>query len=561
MSDLAVQLNALVVKLRQPSLDLKDRKSKFAAVSYYLPLIKNRQNLWLVLQELSLSPNLFEGGGIADIPLISYAVDSVSYAQERKSQVTAPTLTTKQWEAEMTQVAFNLPPLFGMIITAGLVNANVPIVPELLKLVDAVSQSPDMIPAIAACLVRAQWSYRFTKKNFSQIRHSTELLAVVVNQLLYTQQSVNLSTPPISTELGGWSRLISGLLTAQPFQVLLEFLDTLQIFVRTLVSLHELPEAMKPVFFGVLIQLEGVVDQILANPALHHEQRALLVIATLEILQPLGFVVEEVGSKFESYQFVYNACLDALGSRNFAARAIAVLGKPWSCGQTVKSIVSAGDLVFFFSLSEQLMPVLPPVDAEQLVLQIAHRFIDHYEVASVYEAAHSVMLAYLATHPGFKYSSSLTAVGYFDQVMQLFPKRLNSMQFQTAVGAIMKAVDAHAANHVLQALFNSAKMSMPGQRLPWQSQPARDPASTAPTLRSALVAALLHAAADNCEPADLQRWLTLISPMVPQPYSLACKEEREFMIKDFSDVVTSLKNEVVDVGIKWFFNGGWASKL
>lgn len=561
MSDLAVQLNALVVKLRRPSLNLEDRKSKFAAVSYYLPLIKNRQNLWLVLQELSLSPNLFEGVGISDIPTICYAVDSISYAHERKTQVTAPTLTVKQWELELTRITYSLPPLLGMIVIAGLVNANIPVVTELLRLVDSVYQSPDMIPAIAACLVRAQWSYRFTKEHYFQLKCSTNLLAVVANELLYTQRSVRLDTPPITTDLGGWSRLISGLLTVQPFEVLLQFLESLQIFVRTLVSQHESPEVMKPVFFGALIQLEGVVDQILANPALHHEQRSLLVIATLEILQPLGFVMEEVGSRFDSYQFVYNACLDTLSSGNSAVRAVAVLGKPWAYGQRVSSPVSAGDLTFFFSTSEQLMPVLPAVEAEQLVLQIAHRFIDQCEIVSVFEAAHSVMLAYLATHPVFEYTKSLTAVRYFDQVMQLFPMRLNATQFQTAVGAIMRAVDSSAAKYVLQTLFSSAKMSIPGYRISKHLPSSPDTIPTAPTLRSALVAALLHAAADNCEPADLQQWLALISPMVPGPYSSACQEEREYMIKDFSDVVTSLRNEVEDVGIKWFFQEGWASKL
>lgn len=552
-----------VLALRRPSNNDSERRYKLQLFSYMLTLVKNPQNIWVLVQEISLSPGLFTGGDLAGN--CEYATDAVASAVYQKNRISDPTLSPENWEKCLIDAAYSVPPLIGLIITSALAslgkaNYNT----QVIAFANVVSVDPSLVGSVISCVSRTP----LTLDQYSEL--PCDSMVVTLTRLIYTPANLDLNSPLMAAHLGAYSNLLKNLLIFSSVPILRDYLTAAQLFVRTLIA-HNLPaDEMKTFFFGVIMQLEGVCSQIIRSPfrvseshvakLQAEELRSGLAVEVLQILQPLGYVSNTVGTQFESYQFVFNSCLDTLcmgpAVKRHCGEALLALGQHWAYAQPLTaSDAAAGDLVFLFEVAEQLIPALEPRDAELGVLSIARRFIvppRHNTVdvfhTNVFEASHSVMLAFLATHHTSRFSKRNMAMDYFAEVMQLFPVFLNGTQLRTAVLTVLSSLEKPDVDNALEHVFTAAKRSMPGTMIPHADAEDKLNANP-PTVRSALVSTLLHGVSRFYHNFELARWLELISPTLPSVYSEGTRVERQYMLKDFADVSTSGE----DPAVLWWF--------
>jgi len=545
--DLSSQLNTVVLGLRSGSKTHADRVAKLKHVAFYLPQVGNPQNVWLLLHELALSPGLLDG-----LDTVLFATDAMTFAANRKARISDPRLPFADWEAAIVRTAYHLPPLFGLIVLSGLCAQGSSREDALPQFVMEVAQNPEMAVLAAGCLSRAQWSpkVRAVFPVLSPACRSLLLSAIV--KVVYSPETIKLTS---LDDFGGWSRTLARLLELAPFAELAQFLDTLHLFLRTAVTYNSL-DALKKLAFGVTIQLEGLMAQLVANRELG-EHRQYILGGVVRALQPLAFVIEAVGSQFNSYQFVFYSVVDTLQALAPPARIqiLRLLGDHWGYGKAVDSDVAAGDLLFFLEICEPLVSTLSHAESEAFVVPIAERFLDPIPPKitlgpAVFEAAHSVMLAYLATHPTRRFTKSRAALAYFDKLVSLFPAYVSGRQLKSAVAAILRAVSLDQTAQVLDRLFLLAKQTIPGT-------PIKSGEGEPPTLRAALVSTLLYGVTQYTPAPQMAVWLHHIGSMVPEPYSPSSQAERDFLIQNFRDVVTNL-GDVSGVGIRWFFGEGWS---
>lgn len=558
-----MDVKSAVFLLRQPSKDDSARRYKLQLFAYVLTLVKNPQNIWLLVQELSLSPGLFSEGDLASN--CEYATDAVASAVYQKNRITDPTLSAKNWEKCLMDAAYSVPPLIGLIIASALASLGKPKYnSEVVAFANVVSTDPMLVDSAIACISRVTLSL----DQYSALPCDKMVVALV--HLVYRPANLDLSSPMMSSHLGAYSKLLKNLLVFSNVQILRDYLVAAQMFVRTLIAQNISAEDIKTFFFGIIMQLEGVCSQIIRSPFRNNEShiaklqaeqlRCGLAIDVLQILQPLGYVSSKVGTQFESYLFVLNSCFDTLcmgpRAKNHCSEAVRALSQHWAYGQPLSaSDAAAGDLVFLFEVSEQLIPTLDALDAELGVLSIARRFIvppRHNTVdvfhTNVFEASHSVVLAFLATHHASNFPKRNMALAYFAEVMQLFPVFLNGSQLRTAVLTVLSSLEKPDIDNALKQVFNAAKKSIPGMLIP-HADPDDKLSTNPPTVRSALVSTLLHGVSRFYHNFELEKWLEIISSTLPPIYSEGTRVERQYMLKDFADVATSGE----DPAVLWWF--------
>lgn len=368
------------------------------------------------------------------------------------------------------------------------------------------------------------------------------------------------------------------------------------IAMRGLVVNPNLWNTLKPLYFGVLIQLRAVASTILHRrgfPVIYLAEKAL------KVLQPLHFIIEELGV-FETYNYVFHVCVDTILETQFAPNSVQfqdfVLTLVGSCNPgAIDNQVGRGNIVFALDLVEMLVPKLPSRLWDQTVYPFINEFlqpvpgVDISTTKRALESAHSVMLSHLSNAVNIDRPETFTkeqhnSLGdqlrhYFSIVTNLFPTVLSHQQYTLTVRTIAKAVtnpvtfDEARVDLLLMALFEKAKTTIPGIRLPEQakwgealeldkyeedgkSSPLEDNIEP-PTIRAVVVSNLVHVL-PLLDRAKFQFWLNRCAELAPKlTFSPMAAAESEYIHKQLQYMISNeLDLSLADQGIQWLFSRG-----
>lgn len=537
-------------------------------MAYILPTIRNSRNLQLVMAEAARSSFLFES-----VESVSFFIDGMYAALLHKRRISDPTISYDEFCDTVYYEASSCPVLPGLATLCALAMVK-PLHPR--RVNRQIIRNSNALPVElwklgVVALSKAKFVLDLQVCELLPLQHIFPALL----SLMYPDHGRFNTQSTVFIEFGSYSHLMAACLECLPQEYLYEYLTTTKTYVGAVVSEYAQSEALnsyKALFFGVSIQMQGLCSHIL------HDRRlpaADLAHNMLLILQLFGFVIEEVGSGVEAYEFVYNLCLDALteSNRRYANATVVDLSFNWE-RRNASLPVDRGALLFFLETAEKLLHTLEAEILELHVLVVAKFYLGDKSLADaqtlrpLIEASHAFMLGYLnlATNPLARntlYSerTEKTMIAYFDEVLALFPLVLNHNQFRIAVDSVINALsfatpyESHVPGYVLDRLFQVSKATIPGVPIP-TSDIAAPTTEQPPSLRSVYVAAFIRAIPQLCAQHEFKHWLGLLNTMLPAEYSEAARKESQYIRQTISDMVTNLDLSLADIGINYWFQQG-----
>lgn len=641
--DITLNVDRIVRELRNARHTDKFRLLQEAI--YYLPSLRNEKNIPLLAVEILNSP-LY----LPDLQSGITLIDAFESACMRKFQISDPTIPFEEWldymfvgsysilaaatNASSTNNIHNnsslwriMPLLCGLIIAVHKIKEHHPqrmsknlqrLSTQLQFLFSTVvnpvigdtADPNDSVVQIAVVCISRAGSAAMDPEPFGQI----SIMALPITLMVFYQSDIRLSGIPapdslMMAQLSSVSLFIQRFAEHRhpPLNDLDELLNRLTSLAGSIYRQAEalqisrngasnagqaglqvdpnLWNTLKPLCFGILIQLRGVASSLL------HRRRfpiAYLAKKTLRALQPIHFIIEELGI-FETYSFVFHVCVDVILESSSVGFIdddfiLSLLG-PCNPG-ALASQVSRGSIVYTLDLLEMLVPKLSPELWDRIVFPFINEFLQPYPGLALnvskhtLESAHSVMLSYLsnAVGAGFRGASSSREIlktqlpHYFNIVTNLFPVVLSHQQYTLTVSTIAKAVtnpvtynDA-AVDRFLNALFIKAKTTMPGIPLPEQQHdvdtsvngqdvPETSPgANDPPTIRAVAVSNLIHIL-PLLNRSKFEIWLEKCAELTPKiSYSPTVTLETEYLHKQLENMISQeLDLVVADYGIRWWF--------
>lgn len=559
--DLTVSLSGLVQVLQK---DDFSRDSAVRHLVYVLPLIKNPQNISLTLASAA------KAGVSRSLSEATYLINGISAAARRKQEVSNPTIPYEEFVEHITNLCTVLEPVFSLCVLTGILLGGAP---DHLKhriegiIIDlsqefSFKKEPDYLAIVP--LAKAQ----FVLSDEAKSRLPSSLLLKPALRIVYNPASIVDTTleSEAFNDFGAYSHLIGNCLRTADLASIFHYLDVVDSFCRMAAAAF-FPDAIqryKMLIFGVSLQIQGLCVQLLHN---RHLPAPKLARRILTIIQSVAFVLEELGGKFDALQFFTNFCFDVLLETGGLEPSYLVqdLGANW-WDLDVMDVRGRGRLLYMFETAEKLLPVLRPEVINGVILPAAQHYLtpagDGIYTRPVLEAAHSLMLAYLANSIGplakvlSPDSAAIAIDKYLDKLLLLYPGVFTWAQFRTALDAILKAMappnpcEAELRQSVLSRLFLKAKSVMPGTLMPDGDD------NGPPTLRAAWVAALITAMPPLCQAHEFALWIDRVDAMIPESYNDIVHRERRWIIGQIKDSVVDLDLHLADVGIRYWFDRG-----
>lgn len=567
--DISRDLEHLVRGLRgQPSSSAKDLVGRAV---YYLPSIKNENNVGLLAFELISSPIVLPVG---DSTLSDglYLVDAFSSAAQRKAQVSNATVPPVEWNYRLLTLASNMPLVESWRT-----------VPMLVALIQSQTLSPDHSKIAEQLLANTVAAHMVTANHISKmicISVSRIVLLVSQPQILLSEVLFDIATsllylgPLESPEKDIIYQNLSGLshviklcietsITSYHIDEFLNHMDSygekLNQWCLNLPPSRELPwTKLKTSLFGICLQLEGLAMLMLHRPTFN-QSKSYFASKILRILSSFYFIITALGQgDFDSYQFVYNVAIDCLDDPTDCI--IALCGK---CNLGAVNPIEISRITYLLDFFEAALTKSSDSVVEDTVVPITRRFLvpkRHVRTdfpipeVGVLESAHSVMLAYLSS----KTRPPHIIRNYLEIVLSLFPGLLVSTQFTLAIATIVRAVSQDPAllNEFLGMLFLKSKAALPGIPLKAQKNDNSDENNRPPTVRAVFINCLIHAL-PFLEISDFERWLNTTAGLFRggPAYSNLVVAEQQFLECQLWNMLSGeLGQTLADVGIRWWYN-------
>lgn len=559
--DLTASLSGLVQLLQKADFQ-QDTVVKHLV--YVLPLIKNPQNISLVLAAAS------KARLIRSLSEATFLINGISAAARRKQEISNPTIPYEEFVEHIANLCTVLDPIFSLCVLTGILLGGAPdhlkhriegIIVDFSQTFTFKNES-DYLAIVP--LAKAQ----FVLSEDAKASLPSSLLLRPALRVIYNPAAIVDSTLASDSfnDFGAYSHLIGNCLKTADLAAISHYLDVVDSFCRTAAAVY-FPDAVqryKMLIFGVSLQIQGICVQILHN---RHLPAPKLARRILTVIQSVAFVLEELGGKFDALEFFTNLCFDVLLETGGPEPSYLLqdLGRNW-WDLDVMDVRGRGRLLYMLEIAEKLLPVLKPDVINGIMLGAAEYYLtpvgDGIYTRPVLEAAHSFMLAYLANSIGplakvLSADSAAIAIDqYLDKLLLLYPGVFTWAQFKTALNAILTAMappnpcEAELRQSVLNRLFLKAKSVMPGTLMPEGDD------NGPPTLRAAWVAALITAMPPLCQADEFQVWMDRVDSMIPGSYNDIVHRERRWIIGQIQDSVVDLDLHLADVGIRYWFNRG-----
>lgn len=538
---------------------------------FYLPSVRNVNNVGLLLGELLFSKEVFKIPGESELRLISHLYDGFYYSIDRKARITDPLISFSSWIQALLDFSRTVVPeaqwktipvvaaiakfIFSDLQVKGYIDAHrqahKDLVLEILN--ESVGTSwLEHRASVILCLARSQPEFSLPHNDLVSPEEMLGETAVFLYDSpdgiqTLDQQSIGFQV------FNGFSFLIRDLIVKCPLEAINEALTPWMTYLLGFsekLSYSKLPESFSKIsVFGILLQFEGLATVILQKvDTLHSLELAKNVLFVLNMLN--GFVISIGKTGFEQYNYIYYLCVDVL----LAQPSLVIDSALNEYIGFSKQIPER--LVFTLDLLEETMNGVSNLFLVSSLLPFTTSYLKPLPVNSNYssnvlESAHAVMLKVLIRPncPGLEEVQSR----YFDTVTDLFPGVFDSRQFILAVTNLAANMPAHQLETLLQRLFSLSKSTLPGISLPASATKVAD---EAPTVRAALVHAFLKAL-PNTRPEQFRIWLEHISPLIRPNiiYNDSVKEESKYLLEKLWEVISSeLSPELQSIGIPWWFN-------
>lgn len=235
---------------------------------------------------------------------------------------------------------------------------------------------------------------------------------------------------------------------------------------------------LKSALFATTIILRGVFNRTLRDGALAADAVApMLASQALHTLRHLYFVTSRLGpASFSQHTFVYLTAIDILSAYPMHADKFLKSIAPQQLGQIPRHPLDRILDLYFLNTAEHFTLMLSPATNEDLLVASAVPYLasgKNHHMLSIFEAAHSVMLAVLSAPQ----SAEITAKHlpfYIDALFSVFPHNLSPRQFRLAFKTLMRVTappSALSASHpdlpaILMELVFHRALNAPTQPLP-----------------------------------------------------------------------------------------------
>lgn len=199
---------------------------------------------------------------------------------------------------------------------------------------------------------------------------------------------------------------------------------------------------LKAALFATTLVLQGVFNRTLGDGALAADAVApLLSSQALHTLRHLYFITSRLGpASFSQHNFVYLTAIDILSAYPLHADKFLKSIAPQQLGQIPRHPLDRTLDLYFLNTAEHFSLVLSTLTNEDLLVASAVPYLasgGNHHMLSIFEAAHSVMLAVLSAPQ----SAEITAKHlpfYIDALFSVFPQNLSSRQFRLAFKTLMR---------------------------------------------------------------------------------------------------------------------------
>ena len=221
-------------------------------------------------------------------------------------------------------------------------------------------------------------------------------------------------------------------------------------------------QILKTVLFTTTLILQDLTARVIQNPMFsgresrlppphlpRRHRRQLILTETdgpvissriLHILHGFYFITSRMGpGGFSSYNFVYYAAIDVLTTYPEHAETFIREIAPKEVGQIPPLLADRLCELYFLNICEQIVPVLSPKLNEVVVIPALSAYLVPGLETTLhphFEAAHSVMLALLATPSSAELGATIMPF-YVDAVFKAFPTSLSARQFRLAFGTLV----------------------------------------------------------------------------------------------------------------------------
>jgi hypothetical protein len=207
-------------------------------------------------------------------------------------------------------------------------------------------------------------------------------------------------------------------------------------------TMPQLWKLLKSSLFALTIVFRGVIGRLLGDRILASDAVAPgLVCQVLNSLRNLYFITSRVGTNsLTQYTFVYLTCIDILGAYSGQADVFLRSIAPIEINSIPPSPVDRILALYFLNTAEHFTLVISPRTNEDVLVAAAIPYLsagDAKHLLPMFEAAHSVMLAVLAT-PQNADTAAKHAPFYVDSLFGAFPGNLSPRQFRLAFKTLIR---------------------------------------------------------------------------------------------------------------------------
>ncbi|KAL8841444.1 MAG: hypothetical protein Q9170_000907, partial [Blastenia crenularia] len=283
------------------------------------------------------------------------------------------------------------------------------------------------------------------------------------------RQLLSVASGPLVTALGRLSRLAAYAIEQTKGQMVLQrLLQDLCEFARSLsiqwrqnklseidaseermflsdetlrISLPLLWRVLRTSSFAIVVVLTACMGRLLSSDFKVKHDAPSSAILVLKTLRHISFITSRLRTDMLShYSFVYLTAIDILSRCPKDAEQFLTEIQPFKSGQIPQHPLDRSMDLYFLNTAEHFAPVLDSKMAAELLILAASPYLNidgDSRLIGLFEAAHSVMLAVLATpHNGELALSRVEP--YFKFLFQAFPQLISPRQFRFAVKQLIQ---------------------------------------------------------------------------------------------------------------------------
>ncbi|AOW03400.1 peroxisomal membrane protein PEX17 [Yarrowia lipolytica] len=625
-----------------------DTRDILQRIVFILPTIKNPLNLDLVIKEIINSPRLLPP--LIDLHDYQQLTDAFRATIKRKALVTDPTISFEAWLETCFQVITRfagpgwkkLPLLAGLILADYDISADGPTLerkpgfPSKLKhllkrefvttfdqclSIDTRNRSDatKWVPVLACISIAQVYSL------LGDVAINYRRFLQVGLDLIFSNYGLEMGTAlaRLHAESGGDATTAGGLIgkkLKEPVVALLntfahiasscivhvdiDYIDRIQnkiilvcenqaetwriltIESPTVMHHQESVQYLKWELFTLCIIMQGIANMLLTQK-MNQFMYLQLAYKQLQALHSIYFIVDQMGSQFAAYDYVFFSAIDVLLSeyapyiknrgtippnKEFVAERLAAnLAGTSNVGSHLP--IDRSRVLFALNYYEQLVTVCHDSCVETIIYPMARSFLyptsDIQQLKPLVEAAHSVILAGLAVPTNAVVNAKLIPE-YMGGVLPLFPGVFSWNQFVLAIQSIVNTVsppsEVFKTNQklfrlVLDSLMKKCRDTPVGIPVPHSVTVSQEQEDIPPTQRAVVMLALINSL-PYVDIRSFELWLqetwNMIeaTPMLAEnaPNKELAHAEHEFLVLEMWKMISgNIDQRLNDVAIRWWY--------